>query len=215
MFVVLAILAVACDETPTSSTHFRGAQSTPTPTGPALNYVVLSPPADRPQPVTNLAGRYRLDIDAADRVDGRQCSSLPASAARRTYTADIVSLGAYHAVKLYDAKFLADSASVAYACRDARLPQSGNAICHQFILNGDANALTVSAGAEDDGRGSEIWEGLPDGFVLEIIGTASGSMTNGSIEANGSGSLWYGNGLPATAFYSCSARAMRFTFTPK
>ena len=223
--VTMGILAAGCDETPTSPglvqtpTPTPTLTPTPTPTNtpkpPALNYVFLSAPATRPDPVTSLAGRYQLEIDAGDRVDGRLCSSIPETSTRRVYTADIVHIGPHHAVKLYDAKFLSDSSTVGYGCGDVRLPQTGNAACHQFMLDGDANALNLSLQPQDDWRGSEIWEGIPDGFVLAITGSASGAMTNGRIEANGSGSLWYGNGLPASTFYACTTRALRFTFTPK
>jgi len=222
--MMLAVMGAACDQGPSpvptpSPTPTVTPTVTPTPTPspapPSLNYVFLSAPAARPEAATSLAGRYRLDIDAGDRVDGRLCASIPESAFRRSYTADIAHVGPHHAVKLYDAKFLSDGPSVGYGCRDPRLPQEGNAACHQFMLTGDASALTVSLYPLDEWRGSEIWEGMPDGFVMALSGTASGSMSNGQIEANGAGSIWYGNGLPATTFYGCTVRALKFTFTPR
>ena len=56
---------------------------------------------------------------------------------------------------------------------------------------------------------------MPDGFLLEITGNASGAMRDGRIEAAGTASLWYGNGLPASEYYGCQSNALRFTFTPR
>jgi hypothetical protein len=141
--------------------------------------------------------------------------SIPDYATRRTYTADINDLGDHYAVRLYDATFLADSSRMGYGCGDARLPQSGNAVCHQFLLTGEAKALAVTAQPQDEWRGSEIWEALPDGFLLQITGRATGVARDARIEATGTGRLWYGNGLPASTFYSCQVDALRFTLTPR
>lgn len=227
--VTLSILAGACEVTsPTRGVQVErvSAIATPTPTpaptvtpspspGPInLNYVFLTAPAARPQPVTSLAGRYQLDVDFGDRT-GDRCASIPESTFRRSYTADIAHVGPHHAVKLYDAKFLSDGPIVGFGCGDPRLPQAGHAVCHQFMLTGDATALSVSLRSPDEWRGSEIWEGMSDGFLMQLIGSATGAMSNGQIEANGTGSIWYGNGLPASIVYSCTSRALKFTFTPK
>ena len=177
--------------------------------------VFLAAPAVPPRSDTNtLVGRYRLEIEAGAR-SGLRCESVPAYATHREYTADIDDLGDRYAVKLFDAAFLADGSNFGYGCRDPRLPQSGHASCHQFLLTGDANALTLTVQAQDEWRGSEIWEGLPDGFVLEIIGRAAGTVRDGRIEATGTGSIWYGNGLPATTSAGCQSDALKFTFSPR
>ena len=142
-------------------------------------------------------------------------SRIPDYATRRTYTADINDLGERYAVSLYDAAFLTNSSRVDYGCGDPPHPQFGNVACHQFILTGDAKALAVRAQAQDEWRDSEIWEALPDGFLLAITGRATGLARDGRIEATGTGSLWYGNGLPASTFYGCDVAALRFTLTPR
>jgi len=187
------------------------------PPGPSigsLNTVFLPAPAASPRSVTDpLVGRYQLEIEAGSR-SGPNCGSIPDYATRRTYTADIDNLGDQYAVRLYDATFLADSSRVSYGCA-VPAPQFGNMACHQFLLSNDAGALTVAAQAQDEWRDSEIWEDLRDGFVLEITGRASGRLRDGRIEATGTGSLWYGNGLPASTFYGCQVDALRFTFAPR
>jgi hypothetical protein len=155
-----------------------------------MNLIFMPAPPDRPQPVTSLAGRYRLDLNGDERrVQDPGCSAIPASATQRSYTADIVSLGDRHAVRLYDATFLVDRVAglTGFGCRDPRLPQPDYAACHQLLLTGDAGALTLTAGSLDEGSGSEIWEGQPDGFVTQMIGSASGAMTGGRIDAVGTG----------------------------
>lgn len=210
----IVITTAACQQSPPLQPS-----PTPTPTSSpfpsSLNTVFLAAPAVPPGPATNaLTGRYRLAIDAGAR-SGQRCDLVPAYTHHREYTADIENLGGHYAVKLFDATFLADSARVGYGCRDPRLPEAGLAACHQFLLTGDAGALTLTAEAQDEWRGTEIWEGLPDGFVLQIIGRAAGAVRDGRIEATGAGYLWYGNGLPASTSYSCQSEALRFTFSPR
>jgi hypothetical protein len=177
--------------------------------------VFLGAPVARPQSSSNtLVGRYQLEIDAAER-SGTTCDRVPSYAHRRQYTADIDEVGNHYAVKLYDATFLADASHVSYGCRDPRLPQSGQAACHQFLLERDTDAVTMTALPLDEWRGSEIWEDLRDGFVLAITGRATGSIRDGRIDATGTGSLWYGNGLPASQFFSCSSAVLRFTLSPR
>lgn len=175
---------------------------------------LAAPPAPARSAANPLLGRYELEIVAEART-GAQCDAVPASALRRTYTADVQEVNGHFAVKLYGARFLADGPFVSYGCRDPRLPQSGLAVCHQFVLSGHANALNLTLEPLDEWRGSEIVESLPDGFLLAITGRATGAARDGRIEAVGTGTLWYGNGLPATQFHSCTSGDLRFTFTAR
>ena len=152
--------------------------------------------------------RNSLEIVAAG--SGPRCEAVPSYARRRTYTADIESLGDRYAVKLYDATFLRDG-SIGYGCQDRRLPMGG--ICHQFLMTRTGtSAVSVTMVPEDDWRGSEIWEVLPDGYLLAISGNAIGVAAGDRIEAAGSGDAWYGNGLPATDVAACTGD-LRLTFT--
>jgi hypothetical protein len=45
--------------------------------------------------------------------------------------------------------------------------------------------------ANDEWHGGHIVEQLGNGTWLELIGKASGSMRDGTLEASGSGSVWY------------------------
>jgi|SoiMethySBSTD1v2_1073268.scaffolds.fasta_scaffold229589_3 hypothetical protein len=181
----------------------------------SVNTIFLAPPAAAPSSATDpLVGRYQLEIEAGSR-SGQRCEAIPGYATRRTYTADVNDLGDRYAVRLYDAAFLTNSSSVSYGCGDTPQPQFGNVACNQFILTGDTKALAVTAQAQDEWRDSEIWEALPDGFLLAITGRATGLARDRRIEATGTGSLWYGNGLPASTAYACQVDALRFTLTPR
>ncbi len=140
---------------------------------------------------------------------------MPESAARRTYTADIHAVQTWYAVKLFDAQFLTDGARVSYGCRDPRLPQGEFAVCHQFLLEGNPASLKATMSADDEWRGKEVWEFLPDGFVLQIGGGPTGSRRDGRIELAGTGHLWYGNGLPASTYHACTVDHLRLTFMPR
>ena len=210
-----AVFAVGCGSSPAAPSSASTPAPSPRTGSIGLNTVFLAAPPAPARSATNpLVGRYQLEI-SVDGRSGQQCDSIPGSAMRRTFTADIDEAGAYSAVRLYDATFLADAQHVGYGCADPRVPQSGPAACHQFLVKGDPNALNLIFQAADDLRGSEIWEMLPDGFLLAITGNASGAMRDGRIEAVGAGSLWYGNGLPASEYYSCRSDSLRFTFTPR
>ena len=225
-WIATAVLAFgACNGDRTSPPAGSPAAPTPAaPTPPApspapglparpVTTIFLPPPAAPPSSATDpLVGRYQLEIEAGS---GLRCGSIPDYAKRRTYTADINNLGDHYAVRLYDAAFLTNSSGVSYGCGDAPQPHFGSAACHQFILTGDAKALAVTAQAQDEWRDSEIWEALPDGFLLAITGRATGLARDGRIEATGTGSLWYGNGLPASTDYGCQVDPLRFTLTPR
>ncbi len=135
----------------------------------------------------------------------------PAHAQRRTYTADIHDHEDGYAVKLYDATFLADGSAVGYGCRDRRLPYDG--ACHMFLMRRDGNStVSVTMSSEDEWRGSEVWEAMADGRLLQITGRATGLVRDGRIEAAGPGSLWLGNGIPATEIHGCRGE-LQLTFT--
>jgi hypothetical protein len=163
-----------------------------------------------PSSTDPIVGRYTLDLVVAE-TSGLRCESVPAYAKRRTYTADLHDLGDSYVVNLYDSTFLADGTRRSYGCVDRRLPSDG--ACHQFLISRDGSStLFVNIRSEDEWRGSEIWEVLPDGHLLQIHGQATGSARDGRLEAAGTGGLWYGDGLPASTFSSCGPE-LRLTFT--
>jgi hypothetical protein len=197
------------------------APSTPTPTPPPsppslpvdpANVVSLPAPAAAPSSTTDpIVGRYTLEIVAGS-ASGPRCGAVPDYAKRRTYTADIHDLGGSYAVKLYDATFLRDGPRIGYGCSDRRLPPGG--VCNQFLMMREGNfTVSVTMTPEDDWRGSEIWEVLPDGYLLAIHGHATGSAGSERIEASGTGGVWYGNGIPASNFAGCSQGDLHLNFT--
>ena len=179
---------------------------------PAANMVYLEPPARPPDSATDpIVGRYELQIVVSG-ASGLDCDEVPSSAKRRTYTADIEDLGDSYAVKLYEATFLRDASGVGYGCRDRRLQMNG--ICHQFLMTREGGSpLSVTIRPEDEWRGSEIWEVLSDGHVLQIGGQATGVADDERIEAEGIGGVWYGNGIPASDASACSNVELRLDFT--
>lgn len=187
--VILAALISAC------SPALPTPPSPPTP--PPVTGFLQAPPA-APASLDPLVGRYELDITVAD----SSCAPVPAHAQRRKYTADIHGHEGRYAVKLYDAAFLSDGNAVRYGCGDGRLPYDG--ACHMFLMQRDDHStVSMTMSAEDEWRGSEIWERLADGRLLSITGDATGFVRDGRIEAAGSGGLWLGNGLPASVVHAC------------
>ena len=178
---------------------------------PERNTVFLAAPA--PQASTDaIVGRYSLDI-ALTNGSGPRCTTVPEDAKRRTYTADITSRGDYYAVLLYDARFLRDASNLGFGCADRRLNMGG--VCHQFVMYREgASNVSASIVAEDEWRGSEIWEVLPDGRLLQLTGVAYGSFEVGQIRASGKGNAWYGDGLPANEYASCQGE-INLAFTKR
>ena len=217
VLIVAPVSACNAPSTPTTPTP-PPAPSTPTPppSPPSLpvdpaNVVSLPAPAAAPFfPADPIIGRYSLEIVAGS-GSGQRCGAVPDYAKRRTYTADIHDLGGRYAVKLYDATFLRDGPRIGYGCSDRRLPPDG--VCNQFLMMREENIVSVTITPEDEWRGSEIWEVLPDGYLLAIQGSATGSAGNGRIEASGTGGVWYGNGIPASNVAGCSLGDLRLNFT--
>ncbi len=177
---------------------------------PERNTIFLPAPAPPPSSSDPLAGRYTVDI-AVTADAGVRCESVPEHAKRRTYTADIASRGDHYSVALYDARFLRDSTSLGFGCSDRRLDMRG--VCHQFVIYRDGpSGVAASIVPEDEWRGSEIWEVLPEGRLLAFTGTAHGSIENGQIRAAGNGNAWYGNGLPGSEYGACQGN-MSVTLT--
>ena len=174
--------------------------------------VFLAAPATPPNSATDpIVGRYALEIIVAA-GSGLRCEAVPAYAKRRAYTADIEDLGDSYAVKLYDATFLRDERTVGYGCQDRRLRMGG--ICHQFLMSRDGSStVSVTMEPEDEWRGSEIWELLTDGYLVAILGHATGVAGDERIEVAGSGGVWYGNGIPASDSAGCESNDLRLTFT--
>ena len=78
-----------------------------------------------------------------------------------------------------------------------------------------SSTLSVTMTPEDEWRGSEIWEVLPeDNRLLQLHGQATGTVRDGRIEAAGPGGLWLGNGLPASIFHGCRGE-VQLTFSPR
>jgi hypothetical protein len=88
-------------------------------------------------------------------------------------------------------------------------------VCHQFIMRGGGdNEVSVEMIPEDEWRGAELWEVLiQDVSLLALTGHGTGTIRNGRIEVAGIGSVWFGNGLPASDYSSCGPGDMTWTFT--
>ena len=181
------------------------------PTSPSASPVATSlppaPPPPAPAPGHPLTGSYSLKIDI-----GLGCSGTLGAARVRTYDAAISSAdGARYLVTLGGAPFLSGS-----ICTTGSLPE-----CNQFLASRDGDAMTFNlANNNDDGHGGHIVEQLSDGRWIELIGSASGAMRDGVLEASGSASVWFcgesrSYPFPCRNFTSCATTDMRLTFTQR
>ena len=179
------------------------------PTSPSPPTVATSlPPAPAPPapaPGHPMAGSYSLRLDV-----GSGCAGTLGAARVRTYDASIASSdGVSYMVTLGGAPFLSGP-----ICTFGRLPE-----CNQFLATRNGESMTFDlANNNDDGHGGHIVEQLADGRWIELIGSASGTMQDGSIEASGSASLWYcpesrSYPFPCWTFSSCTSDDMKLTFT--
>jgi len=62
--------------------------------------------------------------------------------------------------------------------------------------------------APEEWRENQIVEVLPNGYLLELFGGATGRAHDGLIEASGTGTLLYGAA-------GCTSGDLRLTFTPR
>ena len=178
------------------------------PTAPSRPLTALTPtqPNPPPEPSTDpIVGRYRLDLAV-----GGDCVAVPEAARNRTYTADITSRGGPNfVVTLSDASFLSGPiCSFAPSGLD----------CNQFLMSRRDDRLQFDLINEnDDGHGGHIVEAVPSAGWIEVIGSASGDMTGGTIAATGSASVWYcpsraGYPFPCADYTGCKSENLRLTF---
>lgn len=227
--VALIVVLEACDSVSPPAAPLSGSVSaspTPAPTpapapspAPTLPIYPVDPanvrfiPAPSPpsSATDSIVGRYMLEIVVTS-TSGLRCESVPDYARRRTYTADVHNLEGRYAVRLYDAYFLVDSGRVGFGCTDRRLPTTG--ACNQFLMDPiNSSSLTVTMVPEDEWRGNEIWEVLPqDGRLLALNGQATASVRDGGVDAVGTGGAWWGNGLPASSYAACGPGDIRLRF---
>ena len=192
--------------TPPPQGPFRGQ------VGPGNTVFLAAPPRAADTSGQPIVGRYALEI-AVQASSGFRCETVPAHLKTRSYVADIDPFRDYYAIKLYGATFLKNSSHIGYGCTDARLEMGG--VCHQFILRpGDGETVSIEMQAEDEWRGSEIWEVLTqEGRLLQLHARATGTARADRIVATGSGGLWYGDGLPASTSAGCGQGPVTLTFT--
>jgi hypothetical protein len=195
--VLIVTLVSACNA---PSTPTRPPSPPSLPVDPA-NVVSLPAPAAAPSSTTDpIVGRYTLEIVAGS-GSGPSCGAVPDYAKRRTSTADIHDLGGSYAVKLHDATFLRDGPRIGYGCSDRRLPPGG--VCHQFLMMREGNfTVSVTMTPEDEWRGSEIWEVLSDGYLLQIHGRATGSAATDGLRRQGPEA--FGTASPDAARATCT-----------
>jgi hypothetical protein len=153
-----------------------------------------------------VVGRYRLEL-----AIGPDCGSLPDSARSRTYTADIASSGGTsYVVTLSGSNFLSGPICTLAPSRLG---------CDQFLLSRSEDLLRAELINEnDDGHGGHIVEEIPPGSWIEVIGSATGRMQDGTITATGTASVWYcpsnpGYPFPCHSFRGCRSDQLRLTFS--
>jgi hypothetical protein len=169
--------------------------------------VTLPPTANPPDTGSTdpIAGRYTLAMTI-----GPSCDSLPEIGRNRTYAASINQAGpTSYVVTLSEATFLSGSICTA---APSRLD------CNQFAASRAGDVLRVDLINEnDDGHGGHIVEQIPPGTWMEVIGSATGGVKDGTITAAGSADVWYcptvmGYPFPCRSFV-CRSADLRLTFT--
>jgi hypothetical protein len=161
-----------------------------------------SPPASSTDPIV---GQYKLDLSL-----GTECDVLPEAARHRTYSARIDPAGnAGYVVTLTGGSFLSGPICTAAPSRLG---------CDQFLASRTGDLLRFDLINEnDDGHGGHIVEQIPE-IWMELIGSATGPVQDGTIVATGSASVWYcstnaGYPFPCSSYGGCESNDLRLTFT--
>lgn len=170
---------------------------------------VPAPVAPEPSTDPNV-GRYTLDMTIF-----ATCPGIPGAAKARRYTADIdayAGSGADYVVRLYDARF-----GYGQMCLDYRFPQPGVSVnvCNQIMASrtDDSLRLDLPQGDDDSSRGTYILEELvaPTPTWLEVQGSATGRLQNGTITAMGRMLVHHWVGM-WSGYSACTADArLRFS----
>jgi len=200
--IALLFAVAACDGALAPS------PTSPSPAPTAMVPPVANPPANPPGSGSSesIAGHYTLNITV-----GPGCDVLPEIVRNRTYAASIGPAGdTAFVVTLSEASFLGGSICTA---APSRLD------CNQFAASRAGDVLRFDLINEnDDGHGGHIVEQIPPGTWMELIGSATGRIQDGSISAAGSAIVWYcptvmGYPFPCRSSVSCRSDDLRLTFT--
>lgn len=203
--IVLGMVAlVGCARDPQAPTPIA-----PPPT--TLAAPVAPPPTPPPSsPSGNaLGGSYAMTLDI-----GSGCGVVPEAERIRKYTATIDQGGdGRYVVTLSDARFLTGPICTAGEGHFAGVG------CHQFFAATDGQSVQFFLAENNEWHGAQIVEQLSAGTWMEIVGTASGRFHPTSIEASGTGRVWYcptssSYPFPCSNFLGCDS-AMRLTLTRK
>jgi hypothetical protein len=198
--IVLGAIAVAsCGSNPQAPSPLPS-QAAPNPLPPG------------PNPGNNSAGpSYTLTLTI-----GAECAAVPDAHRVRTYTAKIdEATGGRKLVTLSGSTFLTGLICTGGSTRFAGVG------CEQFFASEDIDTMQFFLeNNNDEAHGGHIVERLSSGGWVEIIGTAVGKLDPSSIEAAGSGSVWYcpmslPYPFPCTSFLSCSSTGLRLKLTRK
>ena len=190
---VIALLLVlpGCDSAPPPAPSPTPAVAAPAPSPPAP-----SPPAPPPVVSDPLVGRYTLTVTHG-------CDAVPVAARTRTYAASI-NTGAHSGfvVTLSEATFLEGPICTS----------TGSGLgCHQFLASRAEDHVRFDLTNADDWHGGYITERVaPLGTWLEVTGSATGRLQKATIEATGSGSVWYcptntGYPFPCNPYVACQS----------
>ncbi len=209
--LLLGIVLVACRAQPHAPT--------PTTTGPSAQIQPLGPPQPpvRPSP---LERSYTVTLTI-----GSTCSVVPVAERTRTYSASIErGVGAPHVwsapyvVTLTSGTFLQGPICTAASGRFEGIG------CHQFFASKDTDTASFALeNNNDEAHGGHIVEQSSSGTWLEITGSATGPFSVSgdlitSIDASGTGSVWYcptpsAYPFPCGDFVACSTTDLRLTLT--
>jgi hypothetical protein len=145
---------------------------------------------------------------------GTACAVVPETHRTRTYTARIDNReGGIKVVTLSESTFLAGLICTGGSGRFAGVG------CDQFFASEDIDTMQFFLeNNNDEAHGGHIVERLSSGGWVEIIGNATGKIEASSVDAAGSGNVWYcptslPYPFPCNAFLGCPSTDIRLKLT--
>jgi hypothetical protein len=201
-----ALVLAACDRPPQAPSPVTPPQASIPPTVPPPT------PAPTPPPTGSaIIGLYTLTLTI-----GSSCTAVPDNERTRKYTASIDDSGSgRYVVTLGDAAFLNGPICTFGSGRFSGIG------CHQFFAGEDIDTANFFLeNNNDEAHGGHIVEQTSSGTWMEIIGNATGRLNSSSMEASGTGIVWYcpvpmGYPYPCISHTGCQSADIRLTFARK
>jgi hypothetical protein len=160
-------------------------------------------------------GSYTLTMELGD-----TCSSLPAAARTRTYSATIEDH--QRGTPWLKADYLVTLSGATFAAGCGRNSLARGIGCHQFFAKKEGDGLRFSMLDPEWGEGGQVIERLPDGSQLFVFGDGLARLEGSTIEASGTADVYYcdvadeatGRCKSATTYCTTNEFRLRFDRQP-